>query len=79
MKVSKIEFRYRKCGRTGAPWSIVQLKYIKGTSGKVIFNMGDMNAEVVMNFYRKMEDHIKEVSMYTVVCDSSVLNHDHLN
>ena len=75
----KIIFNYRKGGRVGVPWTKVQLMYtLDGKTGIVTFDFSDKNTETAMNFYRKLDDYIIEVTGSNVLCHIHVLNHQHI-
>ena len=72
-----IVFKYRKCGRTGTPWSRAALDY-KIKDSKVVFDFNGKNAEISMNFYRKMVDSIQAVDQHNIVCSVDALEHQHI-
>ena len=73
----KVLFKYRKCGRTGTPWSEVVIS-CRTEENKIVFDFYGKNAEVSMNFYRKMEDSIKAIDQHYIICDIDILGHQHI-
>lgn len=73
--MDKLEFKYRKNGQVGAPWSKATVEIMNNNKGILTLDFDWTTTQEDMNFFRLFDEYIIDVEENLVICLGTILNH----